>query len=226
MRAFLLSSHVLVSLGLVSALVPGCRSNRALHDREVDHKLVRIAHEQVNLRRDTVGHDQWTGRATFALIDAHNEHDRDLLVTLGGEFVDAQGATVGTARAESLRIPAGGVRTFALIDREQAELPQAVTVRAEVLGAYVPNYTSSVQVTDGAVYRYDNERIVVNGVVRNAADRPVKVIVLSGFYDADDKPLTRPFTEMYLPADGKSNAQFPGPPGAVKGYIFIGDMVY
>ena len=101
-----------------------------------------------------------------------------------------------------------------------------MSARIEVLGAYVPTYPPLVQVTDGAAYRYDSERIVVNGVIRNAVDRPARVIVLAGFYDADDRPLTRPFTEMFLAGDAHSNAQFPGPPGAVKGYIFIGDMVY
>lgn len=218
--------RVFVAMTLLPALALGCQPKPELDDRQVDGSLVRVVHDKATLRHDTVGHDKWESKATFVLIDAHNQHDQDLMVSLGGDLVDAHGTPVGKVRTESLRIPAGGVRTFAMIDHEQKVRDTATAARIEVLGAFVPNYPPLVQVTDGAVYRYDSERIVVNGVVRNAVDRPTRVIVLAGFYDADDRPLTRPFTEMYLPGDGQSNAQFPGPPGAVKGYIFIGDMVY
>lgn len=219
-------ASVLLAIATLPTLALGCHEKPDLSARDVDFSLVRVASDKLNLRHDQVGHDQWESRATFALVDAHNDHDRDLMVTLGGDLVDAQGATVGKVRPESLRIPAGGVRTFAMIDREQVVRERAVGARIEVLGAFVPNYSPLIQITDGAAYRYDSERIVVNGVVRNAVDRPTRVIVLAGFYDESDKPITRPFTEMYLPGDGKANAQFPGPPGATKGYIFIGDMVY
>ena len=215
-----------IAITALCVSLSGCHKKRTKDDRDVDFGLVRVARDKANLRHDTVGHDQWQSRATFVLIDAHNDHNEDLLVSLGGYLVDAQGNRVGKVRPESLRIPAGGVRTFAMIDDEQKVRETAVAGDIEVVGAYVPNYPPLVQVTDGAAYRYDSERIVVNGVVRNAVDRPTRVIVLAGFYDADDRPLTRPFTEMFLPGLGTSNAQFPGPPGAIKGYIFIGDMVY
>ena len=221
-----MTGRVLIAMTSLSTLALGCQPKPGFDDREVDYSLVRIARDKATLRHDTVGHDKWESQATFVLIDAHNLHDKDLIVSLGGDLVDGQGAPVGKVRTESLRIPAGGVRTFAMIDREQQVRDAATSARIEVLGAFVPNYPPLVQVTDGAAYRYDSERIVVNGVVRNAVDRPTRVIVLAGFYDADDRPLTRPFTEMFLPGDGHSNAQFPGPPGAVKGYIFIGPMVY
>ena len=211
---------------MVGIALSACSKGKAWEDREVDHSLIRIAGDKLHLRHDTVGHDQWQSRATFALVDAYNDHSEPLMVTLGGHLIGADGAEVSKVRSESLRIPPGGVRTFALIDRQQAVQERAVSARIEVFGAYVPNYPPLVQVTDGKVHRYDSERIVVNGVVRNAVDKRVKVIVLAGFYDADDRPLTRPFTEMSLGGNADANAQFAGPPGAVKGYIFIGDMVY
>lgn len=203
----------------------GCRKGTTWAERQVDHSLVDIDAEHLNLRHDLVGHDQWQARATFVLVDAHNAHDRDLMVTLGGDLVAAGGRTVGDTRPASLRIPAGGVRTFALVDRDEAHRPEATSARVQILGAHAPDYVAPVQVTDGKVYR-DGDRVVVNAMIRNAVDRPVRVIVLAGFYDREGTPMTRPFTEMYIPGDSAHPAQFVGPVGSEKGYIFIGDMVF
>ncbi len=213
----------LVALSL--AALTGCSKGSAWQEREVDRSVIRIDTERMNLRHDRVGHGQWASQATFALIDAHSDHDRDLLVTLGATFLDEGGAAVGEATTQSLRIPAGGTRTFALVDNQQKVRAGARSARVEILGAYPPNYPPLVQVTDGNIYR-DGDRVVANAMIRNAVDRPGYVIVIAGFYDADDKPLTRPFTSMYLPADGSHPAEFVGPPGSVKGYIFIGDMKF
>lgn len=217
--------RVVLTAILMATALAGCGRSQAREEREVDPSLVRLDTERLILRHDRIGHDQWESQATFALVDAHNEHSQDLLVTLGGDFVDKEGRAVGTIVPESLRIPAGGVRTFAMVDKERAERPEATGVRLRVLGAYVPNYVPPVQVTDGAVYQ-DGDRAVVNAMVRNAVDQPVRVLVLAGFYDREGRPIRRPFTEMYLPGDGSHPAQFVGPPGSVQGYIFIGDMVY
>lgn len=217
--------RVITAAALIALVVGGCRKGKAWQEREVDHALVRLDTEHLTLRHDTVGHDQWESQATFALIDAHNTHTEDLLVTLGGEFVSADGTVVGTIRPESLRIPAGGMRTFAMVEHDQALRPEASTARVRVQGAYVPDYVPPVQITDGQAYM-DNGRAVVNAWVRNAMERPTTVLILAGFHDAQGKPLTRPFTTMYLPGDGKHPAFFVGPPGSVKGYIFVGDMVY
>ena len=215
-------------LAVLAALVAlgGCsKASSSVKDREVDHSLVRLASDRLNLRHDRVGHDQWASQATFALIDAHNDHTDDLLVTLRAGFTNETGKQLGQSDTQSLRIPAGGVRTFALVDDEQKERLGATTVKIEVLGAYVPNYAPPVQVTDGNIYR-DGDRVVANAMIRNAIERPVYVIVIAGFYDENDKPLTRPFTSMYVQGNGSHPAEFVGPPGSVKGYIFVGDMKY
>jgi len=219
-----LTAAWLLVVGL-APVMPGCSKTRAWNDREVDHSLVRIDTGTMNLRTDQVGHDQWESRATFVLVDANNDHSQDLMVTLRGEFLDPGGAVVGKSTTYSLRVPAGGVRTFALVDDRQAPRPTATSVRIEVLGAYAPDYPPPVQVTDGRVYR-DGNRVVANAMIHNTAERPVYAIVLAGFYDQDGKALTRPFTPMYLPGAGKHPAEFVGPPGSVRGYIFIGDLKY
>lgn len=194
-------------------------------EREVDPGLVRLDSERMLLRHDTVGHDRWASRASFVLIDATNTHGEDLMVTLGGELVDAQGAAVGTLRPASLRIPAGGVRTFALVDEAQVVRERAAAARVRVIGAHVPSYPPPVTVTDGNVYR-DGDRVVVSARVHNTAPGTVRVLVLGGFYDQHGVPMRRPFTEMVLPGGGSHTAQFVGPDGSVKGYIFVGDMAY
>lgn len=210
---------------LLAASLTSCKKGKAWQEREVDYHLVHVDTEHLHLRHDLIGHGKWEARATFALVDAQNTHGEDLLVTLAGEFADKDGRVVGTMRPESLRIPAGGARTFAMIDQDNALRPDAVTARVRVVGAYVPSYVAPVQITDGKVYP-DGDRVVVKGMVRNAVDQPVRVIIIAGFHDREGKPLTRPFTEMTLAGLGDHPAQFVGPPGSVKGYIFVGDMVY
>jgi hypothetical protein len=94
-----------------------------------------------------------------------------------------------------------------------------------VAGAYVPNYPPPVVIESRKTLR-DSDRPVVTGVVRNTRPRRVKVLVLAAFYDASGVPVRRPFTEMILDGETTSPAQFVGPPGAERGTLFIGDMIY
>ena len=210
-----------VGIGLAS----GCERPKGWERREVDHALVEVDRAHLHLRTDMVGEGRFESPATFVLVDAQNTHTADLEVTLGGVLVDAGGQTVAELRAESLRIPAGGVRTFALIDDQNQARPSAVTARVEVTGAWPPDYPPPLVVAEGAVTR-DGDRLMVAGTVHNTVDRHVKVIVLAGFYGADGTPLRRPFTLMELAGNTSHPAEFVGPEGATKAYIFIGQYVY
>lgn len=203
----------------------GCQRRAPRDERQVGFGLVRLDTARMALRHDRVGHGKWASEASFVLVDAENTHARDLLVTLAGELVDEQGVSVGRLRPASLRIPAGGVRTFALVDDEQAVRARAASARVRVVGAHEPDYPPPVQVSEGHVFP-DGDRVVVTARVHNTADRPVRVLVLGGFYDRRGVPVQRPFTEMHLPGGASHTAQFVGPPGSAKGYIFIGDLVY
>ena len=214
-----------VFLVLCATAVAGCQKRADRDERAVGFGLVRLDTARMHLRHDRVGHGKWASEASFVLVDAENTHAQDLLVTVGGELVDGQGEPVGGLRPASLRIPAGGVRTFALVDGEQAVRARATSARVRVLGAHEPGYAPPVQVTDGHVFP-DGDRVVVTARVRNTADRPVRVLVLGGFYDRDGVPMQRPFTDMHLLGGASHTAQFVGPPGSAKGYIFIGDLVY
>jgi hypothetical protein len=203
----------------------GCERPKGWQRREVDHALVQVDRDHLHLRTDTVGEGRFASQATFVLVDARNTHSADLEVSLGGDLVDAAGQPVGRLRTESLRVPAGGVRTFALIDEQNQARPAAVAARVDVVGAWAPDYPPPLVVADGAVTR-DGDRLVVAGTVHNTADRHVKVIVLAGFYGADGVPLRRPFTLMELAGHTSHPAEFVGPEGATRAYIFIGQYVY
>ncbi len=205
-----------------------CKRERGAGEREPDPRLaaqVMIHTARTNLRQDQIGHGAWATAASFVLVDAENTHGEDLMVTLAGSLVDGSGQEVGALRPASLRIPAGGVRTFALVDSEQQVRPRAASARIEAVGAHVPAYAPPVVVTDGHVHR-DGDRVVVTGQVRNTAAQGVRVIVHGGFHDARGVPLTRPFVDMYIAGNASHPVELVGPPGSVSGYAFIGELAY
>lgn len=224
-RALRGARAALAGVLILAGLAPACTRARDRDAAEVERGLVALHTARMNLRHDRIGDGKWATDATFVLLDAENTHREDLMVTLSGELLDAGGRVVGALRPASLRVPAGGVRTFALVDREQKARPQATTARVEVAGAHVPAYAPPVVITDGHVHR-DGDRVVVTGMVRNTAEQGVRVLVLGGFHDAAGVPLTRPFVEMYLAGNASHPLELVGPPGSVSGYAFIGDLAY
>jgi len=72
------------------------------------------------------------------LVEAENTANAGAYVTLGGELTDDAGKTVSTLRAASLYIPAGELRTFALVDKERKPRPTAKGAKIFVRGARVP----------------------------------------------------------------------------------------
>lgn len=210
----------------VLALVAVAACERGAPDaRAIDRGLIAVRHDHVTLRTDAVGVDRFASQATFALVDADNLGDADADVTLGGVLVDADGHQVGELRAESLRIPAHGRRTFALVDRARVARPTATGARIDVRGAREPRFAEPVHITDGHVYR-DGDRVVVAGYVHNPDERPCIAMVLAGFHDQDGNPQTRPFAAFELGGGAKRPTRFVGPPGSQVGYIFVGDVVF
>jgi hypothetical protein len=192
--------------------------------RALDRSKIAVRAEPT-IRTDDVGVDRFASKATFVLVDADNLGEVDADVTLGGVLVDADGREVGQLRAESLRIPARGRRTFALVDRERVERKTAVGARIDVRGAQEPRFLEPVKITDGHVYR-DGDRVVVAGMVRNPSDRACVAMVLAGFHDKDGRPLARPFSAFELGGGAARPTRFVGPPGSTTGYIFVGDIVF
>ena len=164
----------LIALG-AGALAAACERGR--EPPAVDRGLIAIA-DRPTLRTDTIGVDRFASQATFVLADAQNLADVDAEVTIGGILVDADGREVAPLRPESLRIPAHGRRTFALIDRGRAARPTAVAARLDVRGARQPRFPESVTIGDGHIYK-DGDRAVVTGMVTNTTDRALVAITAS-----------------------------------------------
>jgi hypothetical protein len=219
---------VLVRLGLLVVtfvLGAACERPEPAAARKLDVTLIDPAEEKLTIRTDTVGHDQWESEATFALVDATNTGTTDALVTLGGALLDGEGREIGPVRLESLRVPAGQRRTFALIDAEQKPRPEAKSARVEVTGSFAPTHSSTITINTGRV-NVDEDRMVIAGTVTNTAKAAVKVLILAGFHDAEDRPMTRPFTVVQLGGGQQQNVEFVGPVGSKKAYLFVGDAVY
>ncbi len=163
--------------------------------------------------------------ATFVLVDVDNRDRRDAIVTLGGVLVDGDGQEVGRLAPSALRIPGGGRRTFALIDREKQARPTATDARLDVREVNYPSYPESVRITDGEVAR-NGGQVVASGTVENLTDTTAQAIIIAGFQDAAGKPLTRPFALYQLGPRAKKPALFVGPPGTATGYIFVGQVEF
>ena len=202
------------------------KSKRASHD--LDHDLIRVTGE-ASLRTDVVGGGQFTDTATFVLVEAENTAKEGAYVTLGGDLTNEAGAVVSVLRSQSLYIPAGELRTFALVDKERKQRPEAKGAKIYVRGARVPpmpppaHIEAPRQVMDGTG---SSSKVVMQGILKNDAPRGGNIMVVATFYGEDGKPMTRPFSVLFVPPNGTLPVQFVGPNGSVKGSLFVGDVQY
>jgi len=215
---------VFAALVFAALLFSGCEKQDGWTRTEVSYDLIEIVRDKQRVFIGEVGVGRWNTTASYVLVDARNTTDEDLLVTIGGTLAGEDKSVVGTLRRQSLRIPAGGVRTFALVDTDD-EPRAASSATIKVVGAMRVVHKRSVMVIDGNVYR-DGDRVVVAGNVVNTADREVYVVVIAGFYDENGAPMKRPSTKYTLTGHGKRSAQFVGPDGSRSAYLFIGEAAY
>ncbi len=227
---------------LVAALVAAA-CEHPTPKRELDLDLIHVP-GPARMRTDTVGEGKFVGTATFVLVDAENAASEGAYVTLGGELIDASGVAIGALNSQSLWIPAHESRTFALVDAERKPRPSTTSARVKVRGALVPKDPPTVRIEDFHSFD-DHGQIVVAAYLVNDANREGQAMAIAAFYDANDKPLTRPFSvlkigpkregapgrcpdasEKDVPQASRCTVQFVGPPGAKRGMIFVGDISY
>ncbi|HTR49877.1 MAG TPA: hypothetical protein VMJ10_04160 [Kofleriaceae bacterium] len=210
-----------IALVLVGLAVVACEGSKS---HELDHDRIHVI-DNARLRTDTVGEGKWEEQATFVLVDAANDAGDGAYVTLAGELDDASGGKVGDLRAQSLWIPAGEQRTFALVDREHKPRPTAAGAKLFVRGATAPASPPPASVGEQRQL-VDQGRIVVQGTLHNTAPRAGNIMVIASFHDGDGRPMTRPFSMVPIDGNGSQAVQFVGPPGSKQGAIFVGDSVY
>ncbi len=218
---FLPLTAKLFAVSLVTAALAGCKAPAA---RSVDPDLVWVSPD-ARVRTDTVGEGQFTSRATFVLVDAENRSPDPAMITLSGTFRDEAGAVVGELAAESLWVPAGGRRLFALVDDEQEPRPEAKGAQILVSGAKVADRPPIMRVEGHASFD-DYGKVVARARLINDADRPGRAIVFAAFHNGNGLPMARPFTLIPIGAKSTLPLQLVGPPGSTTGTIFLGDIVY
>ncbi len=162
--------------------------------------------------------------ASYVLVDVANRGTGGSVVTMGGELLDLAEESLGALRTETLRIPAGESRMFALVDRKvEALVATAQTARVTLQRATRPEKKPTVVVTN-FTQSEDQGRVVIEGFIENRGASHVKVIVLGGFYDAAGLPMMRRTTLYKLDGGGRRSAQFVGPVGSDRGSLYIGDV--
>jgi len=220
-RACWLVLAAAVALG-AGGLGAACR--RSEPARSLELGLIRVSSD-ARMRTDTVGDGAFQDTATFVLVDAENRAAEGAHVTLGGALVDAAGADAGTLKPQSLWIPAGGSRTFALVDAERRSRPSAKSARIEVRGALVPPDPPRAHIEELHSF-VDQDRVIVQAYLVNDAERIGQVVVIGAFHDDANRPMTRPFEIIEVAARSREVVRFIGPPRSKRGTIFVGDVVY
>lgn len=213
---------VVVASFAVLAAVSACKRSDA--SRELSLDAIRVTGD-FKVRTDTVGDGPHASQATFLLVDAENGAGEGAYVTLAGDLVDTAGTTVGYLKPQSLWIPPGERRTFALVDTERLARPSATSARIKVKGAMVPTEPPPARIEQLHVFD-DYGKSVVQGNLVNTADRIGQIVVIASFYDANGQPMTRPYEMITVGRKETKPVQFVGPPGSKTGTLYVGDVIY
>ena len=210
------------ALAVAVVIAAGC--GRSAPQRNLDLDAIRISGD-ARMRTDVVGDGTFASTASFVLVDAENTAADGAYVTLGGDFTDQAGATVGRLKAQSLWVPAHESRTFALVDTERVPRPTATSARIKVHGAVIPTDPPRARITE--LHAFDDRgKIVVQAYLVNTAERRGQIMVIGSFHDAHGQPMTRPFQMVEIGGGERRVVQFVGPQGSTRGTIFVGDAVY
>jgi hypothetical protein len=225
--AVLHASLLVAVLGLVP--LAGCERGGWVSE-VVPTERIEVGRTRMVIRSGTVGTapttgpGRWQRAATYVLVPAKNPTDRDLMVTLRGDLV------AGDARhellPESLRLPAGGERVFALVAKGQDTPPGVSDAEIRVTGASTIGYPPPVQITDEALHKDAGGLTVAKAYVHNTGKGEATASIFAAFFDADRKPLQRTFGIVKLAGGGKRGFQLNGPPEAKSCQVYVGEVTY
>lgn len=190
----------------------------------LDPELISVS-PKVTMRTDTVGEGEHVATASFVLVEAENRGLQAATVSLSGTFRDEHGAELGALRAESLWMPAGGRRLFALVDRDRQPRPTARGVQIVVSGVRAATRPPIMRL-EAERSHDDFGKIIVYGTLLNDADRPGRAMVFGAFFVGKDQPMTRPFVVVPIAARSALPIHLVGPPGSKRGALYLGDLIY
>jgi hypothetical protein len=162
--------------------------------------------------------------ASYVLVDAENQSEKDAFVTLDGTLIGDNKQTAGL-KAESLYVPAGDSRTFLLLDDKLAPEPWAQGVKVVVTGAMVAKFPPAMDIQKVNVFT-DGDHVVAAAEVTATAKRDGEGIVHCAFHDAAGDPIARAHAVLVLQPGQTSVVRFKGPTGSKTATIFAGDEVY
>lgn len=212
-----------IALVLAAILAGGCDRTSAPDKQPTSFapiaaSVIAIAKDTAQVKTGPVGAGDAAHTATYVLVDAKNTADSDVIATLKGTLEG--GVTLGN---QSIRIPAGGERTFALIAARPS--PGAAIADLTVAAAVVPAYPLRIVVKDGHVFA-DGDRVIAQAGIHNTTQRKAQVVIVAGFYDAAGHIMKRPFTAVAIDGGETFPVQFVGPQGSRRAYIFVGQVIY
>ncbi len=216
-RDFHLALAVLVVLG-------GCDKKSGFKPSHVGGSVLEVRRDASTLLSGSVGSGKFEQRGTYVLVDVANPLSVDVIATLEGDLLDAKGTKVGALNPDTLRIPTGAQRTFALVHHSK-EVPDAVSADIRVAHTQIAKYRPTMGMSDANVYQ-DGDRVVVAANLHNDTDKETIVVVLAGFYDASGKIMKRPHTVLRIPSTVTHPVRFVGPSGSKTGYLFLGEQIY
>lgn len=210
----------------VAAACPDPPEPSASEGRAIDPDAIRVRADSIAIQTGEIGLGQEREEATYALVDAKNEGEEPARVTLGGALTSSGGERVAKLREETLRVPPGAQRTFALVADDDRARPRADAANARLERARAAVAEPPLAVTDGNVYRdrdhEGNERAVVKASVENRGDGRARALVMAAFHDGEGRPLERPFTAVEIDGGEDRSFRFVGPPGSARGMIYVG----
>ena len=183
---------------------------------------VRILSEHMLLKAGPIGVKE-TQDATYVLVDVANETADDRDVAVVGDLIDAGGREVEALALDEMRVPAGGVRTFALVGDRAA--PEATGAHLRVRSASLVNGCAWT-ITDGWPIDGDAERSVQGATIRSNVSRDGHVTLATTFRDDAGAILARPFVILELRGGTSRDFSFVGPVTATRADVFVTDVVH